>query len=213
MTTTVSFSVGLLKCEIICKKETVLAYRNKELSMDDVVASEEIYKNASKGDVLSNIDFSYLFGNVSKQEALQIILEEGEYKLTTYEIRQQIDMKRTQLVQYIKSNYIQTNGKPYSSTHIDEVLTKCKIKVNPIVSCEHIFKQYRRKIENHITLKAAKGLRTVYTIPYNVYGKIQNSVRPYQMSIEYTDSDVLIDVDIPHSKIEYITNIMNKYNI
>ena len=73
MTTTVSFSVGLLKCEIICKKETVLAYRNKELSMDDVVASEEIYKNASKGDVLSNIDFSYLFGNVSKQEALQII--------------------------------------------------------------------------------------------------------------------------------------------
>ena len=87
------------------------------------------------------------------------------------------------------------------------------MKLNPIVSCEHIFKQYRNKIENYITLKVARGLQTTYTIPYSIYGKIQNRLQPYQTSLEYTDFNVLISVDIPHPKIEYITNIMNKYII
>ena len=213
MTAIVSFSYGNLKCEIICKKETVLAYRNKKLSIDDVLTSDEIYKNASKGNILSVNEFTYIFGNISKQEALQIILKKGNYKLTTYEIRQQLEDKRKQLVHYIKSNYTQANGKSHSYEQIDSVLSKCKVKLNPIVSCEHIFKQYRNKIENYITLKVARGLQTTYTIPYNIYGKIQNMIHPYQINIQYTDSDVVIEVDIPHYKIESITNLMNKYNI
>ena len=64
-----------------------------------------------------------------------------------------------------------------------------------------------------MTLKVARGLRTTYIIPYGVYEKIYNSIQPYQQTIEYTDTDVIMEVDIPHYKIESITNLMNKYNI
>ena len=213
MTTVVSLTINGCKCEILCKKETVLAYRNNKLLIDDVIISDEIYKNASKGNALSFSDFSKMFDKKSKQDALKLILETGIYKLTTNEIREQIKQKRNKLIHYIKSNYVQANGNIYLTEQIDTVLKKCKVKITLKVSCEHIFKQNRRKIENHMVLKVAKGLQTTYTIPYNVFNKVQYIMYPYQTNITYNDNNVVIDINIPHNKVEFITNIMNKYNI
>lgn len=213
MTTVVTLTINNCKCEILCKKETVLAYRNKKLLIDDVLISDEIYKNASRGNVLSSVDFSKIFDKKTKQEALKIILESGNYKLTTNEIREQIKQKRNQLIHYIKSNYVHANGNIYSIEQIDTILTKCNVKINLKVSCEHIFKQNRRKIENYMVLKISKGLQTTYTIPYDIYGKVQNVLYPYQTNITYNDANVVIDINIPNNKIECITNILGKYNI
>jgi len=64
MTTIITFKANNIQCELLCKKETILAYRSGILDINNVVASDTLYTNAKKGNTLSINDFEKIFGKI-----------------------------------------------------------------------------------------------------------------------------------------------------
>jgi len=213
MTTIVTFKANSTQCELLCKKETVLAYRKGTFGINQVVASDTLYKNATKGNALSQEDFIKIFGKIDNQTAIKTILEKGNYKLTTNEYRQKKQDAEHAFILHIRKNYTNPSGAMYSIDQIKTVLKKIKANIDPSMTPANIFQKLKRKMENHLRLKEVANITTTYDIPYNVLGKAQNILRKYQTDMKYEDSFVRITVSLPAFKTEHISVAMQKLGL
>lgn len=76
--------------EIACYKNKAINWRNgieKDLRLSftshisEVLQIDKIFTSASHGDVASNKDLGYYFGDMSKEDIIKRILEKGELQL------------------------------------------------------------------------------------------------------------------------------------
>jgi len=140
--------------EVLCKPESVLKFRGGALSIDKVLISDEIYTNSSKGLKASNQELKNTFNTTNKTEILNIILNKGEYRLTTKELAELTEQKRLAIINYTHTHYIDpVTGKPHPSSRIGEVLKQIKLKVDPYEAPDRQFLKVRQKVNDIIRLK------------------------------------------------------------
>jgi ribosome maturation protein SDO1 len=69
---------GGKKFELACYKNKVINWRNKqETDINEVLQTENIFTNISKGDIANQKDLK-VFGKMSKDEIIMEILNKGE---------------------------------------------------------------------------------------------------------------------------------------
>jgi len=213
MTTIITFKANNIQCELLCKKETILAYRSGILDINNVVASDTLYTNAKKGNTLSMNDFEKIFGKIDNQTAIKLILQKGKYTLTTNEYRKQKQEAIKAFILHLQQNYTNPSGTNYTFEQIENVLKKIKANIDPSISPTNMYKKLKRKIENHIRLKEVTNINTTYMVPYNILGKVQNILQKYQTGIEYDNDVVKISVSLPACKTENISVAMQQLGL
>ena len=133
--------------EILVDCENALDFRRgKEVSLDDVLATDDIFKDVKKGEKASDLEKS--FGTEDVRKISEKIIKEGEVQLTA-EYKSKIrEEKKRRIVSLIARGCINPDtNTPHPPQRIENALEEAKVKIDEFKSAEEqvdvIIKQLR----------------------------------------------------------------------
>jgi len=181
-------------------------------NVSDVLLSEEIYVDQSKGDRANEADLERVFKTSKVAEVAKIILDKGDLQLSTVERKEKVEQRRKEIVNYIHKYYIDPRTKtPHPITRIDNALTEMKVNIDPFVPVE---KQFHEKIEKKlpeiIPIKKCEITGTL-KIPHAFLGSAQGIIKKWCTAgkEEYGAEGVEIEVSIVPGDYDTFCNEMN----
>lgn len=175
--------VKLHGCEILCYKDTVTLYRQGKVSKHNTLMSDTIYKDAQKGNAASNELIQSAFGHTDIPSAIEQILTEGEFSMSTAELRSLKSVAVRAVIGYIKKNYLNPTGdREYTESTIESALNNCKCiaQIDHRKSAEQNFNAIKSRLLGKFMLKPKPG-----SIPWSVslswkqHAKLYAQYKPY----------------------------------
>jgi len=125
--------------EILVDAEKALEFKKgtTSVSVQNILAVNEIFKDARKGDKASPSDIQKAFKTTDVFEAAGQIIRKGDIKITTHMRQQLVEEKRKQLVNLITRNAInpQTNT-PHPPQRIEACLEQARVQIDPFIPAE-----------------------------------------------------------------------------
>jgi rRNA metabolism protein, SBDS family len=144
--------------EVLVKPEEAWEFKNgKSKKIEDVLVSEEIYKDANKGLRAPESALKEFFGTTDPISVAQQIVLKGELQLTAQQRQQMVENTRKQIVNYIARNCVDPKTNlPHPPTRIELALSQVRFAVNPL-----------KPVEEQ-ALEAIKALRTVLPLKTSI---------------------------------------------
>ena len=143
--------------EILCKPDTVSKYRDGIITDKSkvVMTDDTIFKNVKKGNVASEKDITKALGDkMSINDVLELMLQKGDYQMTTKE-RQELNKKRkAQLVSYFHENFLDPKtDKPIPESRIESTLDQIKATINYEIPFNKSAEDIRKNILGVLPIK------------------------------------------------------------
>lgn len=153
--TTARYSVGDEKFEILVKPDLALKFKQgKPVSLSEILVSEEIYSDASKGLRVSEEKLKKVFQTTDPIKVAKVILEKGELLITAEQRRKMIEDKKKQIISLIAKNYVDPKTNlPHPPTRIEQAMAQAKVTVDPFKDAEEQAKVIVEKLRSIIPLK------------------------------------------------------------
>lgn len=125
--------------------------RGKEIEVEEILAVEEIFKDAGKGDKASEEAMMKAFQSTDPVEAAAIIIRKGQVQLTAQQRKEMQEDKRKKIIAKITREAINPQTKlPHPSRRIEIAMEEAKIRVDPFKSVDEqindVLKAIRVKI-------------------------------------------------------------------
>jgi len=137
--------------EILVDPEGALSYRQgDEVDVEKILAVEDIFENASRGDRSSEEDLTRAFETTDVVAIAAKIIKKGESQLTAEQRKRIIENKRKQVVTVIGQNAINPQtGTPHPPTRIERAMEEARVNIDPTKSVEEMV---------NITMKAIRPI-------------------------------------------------------
>jgi ribosome maturation protein SDO1 len=147
--------------------------------LDDLLATTEVFKDARKGDRVSEKEIKEAFGTTDLQKIAEEIIKKGTIQLTTEQRRKAVESKRRQIVEYITKSAInpQTNA-PHTPQRIEKAMEETRITVDPFKSVEEQVTKIIDAIRYKIPIKIEDALLEIIISPQD-YGKCMPLLKGY----------------------------------
>jgi len=157
--------------EVLVDPDGALALkRGDSVNLEDILAVEDIFENASRGDRSPEEDLQKAFGTIEVLPIAQIINRNGEISLTPEQRKQFIENKRRQVIEVIARNAINPQTKtPHPPGRIEQAMTEARVNIDPTKSTDELVK---------ITMKAIRPLIPIRFEEVEVAVKIPASYAP-----------------------------------
>ncbi len=103
----------------------------KDVNFDDLVAVEEVFHDAKKGDRASIDDIEKIFQTRDIREVIKRIILEGEVQITAEQRKEMLEQKKRQIIEYIRRNAIdpRTNA-PHTYARIEAAMEEARVSVD-----------------------------------------------------------------------------------
>ena len=172
------YAHGDLHFEILVDPKMVQEVRNgKKVSLNDLLASEVIFKNAKKGDKAADENVVKVFGTDNLEEVVYFIIKNGEVQLTTEERRDLVEEKKKQIIDYIATNAIDPRtGAPHPPARIEKALGEVKIRIDPFKKSEEQIDAVIHELRVLLPLKFEK-VKVSIKVRADLYGKVINEIK------------------------------------
>jgi len=122
----------------------------KEVDFEQLLAVEEVFKDAKKGERASKEELQKLFGTSDVRVIARKIIIEGEVQITAEQRREMLEQKKKQIIEYIRRNTVDPRtGAPHPPTRIEMALESAKVHID-------IFKPVEAQIKDIV--KALKPI-------------------------------------------------------
>ncbi len=165
--------------ELLVDPELASKVRQGEsVDLDDLLAVQEVFKDAKKGDRASEERIQELFGTNDLTAVAHSIIRDGEIQLTTDQRRSMVEEKRRAIVSFISRNAVDPRtGMPHPPVRVEKAMAEAKSRVDPFESVEN---QVKRVVgELRILLPLRFEVRTIAVkIPAEhtgrAYGHVKN---------------------------------------
>ena len=94
--------------EVLVDPDAALAISRGEFKSDleEVIAAEDVFENASRGDRPAESDVEDVFGTTEPLEIIPEVIQRGEIQITAEQRREMQERKRRQLINRIARNAI-----------------------------------------------------------------------------------------------------------
>lgn len=103
----------------------------KKVSMNDVLAKDEVYSDAKRGFLASDADMQTVFGTTDPGEIAAEIIRKGEVPVTAAHKKMIHDQKLNQIMDFIRINGIDPRTNlPHPQTRIVNAFEEAKIKID-----------------------------------------------------------------------------------
>jgi len=124
--------------EVLVKPEAVqLVREGKPVNLLDVVAIDEVFRDARKGTKAPADKMEEILGTAEPLKAIEILIKKGEIQLTTEQRREMQEQKRRQVVAHIAANAINPQtGAPHPPQRIETAMEEARVTVDPFKSVE-----------------------------------------------------------------------------
>jgi ribosome maturation protein SDO1 len=159
------FSRGGEHFEVLTDPENALRLREGgEIDLDAVLAIEEIFKDASKGQKASDENLKHVFSTTDPAAIAKRIIIEGDLHLTAQQRRKIQEHKRKQVIATIAANAINPQtGLPHPPQRIENALEEAKVNIEPLRSVDE---------QVNVALKAIRPLIPIRFEEVNIAVKV-----------------------------------------
>jgi len=173
--------------------DPVLALKLKEgnssVSIRDVLASNEIYKDARKGDKASETVMQEVFNtNDAEQVAFQII-KKGSVQLTTEQRKQMTEEKRKAIVAIIaREAYNPQTKTPHPPQRIQNAMEEARVSIDPFARAEDQIEKIVQALKPLIPISVER-LKIEVIIPPEYTGKVYGILKHHSLEKEEWDNN------------------------
>ncbi len=150
--------------------------RGKEIELEDILAVEEVFKDAKKGDKASEEAMMKAFNTSDPLEAAALIIKKGQVQLTAQQRKEMQEDKRKKIVATITREAINPQTKlPHPTRRIEIAMEEAKIHVDPFKSVDEQVNIVLKAIRTKIPIRFEK-VKVAIRVPGDYTGKIYNII-------------------------------------
>ncbi len=166
--------------EVLVDCDRALEFKQgKTMDINDIVASDKIYKDSKKGFVAPNEDIKKVFGSDDFYFVTKEIIRKGEIQLTKEyrnKLKEQIKKK---IVDIIHRNAVDSKTKlPHPPQRIENALEEAKVHIDELKSAEEQVQNVLDKLKTIIPIKFVRK-EILIKVPSKYSGKAYSVVKKY----------------------------------
>jgi ribosome maturation protein SDO1 len=167
--------------EIIVNPELALKYKmgllDDTVDITDILESDEIFQNASKGEKAPNEILLHCFETTDSIQIAKIVLTKGELNLTAEQRQEFFEKKRKQIVTLLAKTCINPKTRtPHPPIRIENAMREAKIMVDPSVSAESQLKDIIGELRRVIPI-SMETVKMAVKIPPEFTGKAYGEIK------------------------------------
>jgi ribosome maturation protein SDO1 len=126
--------------EVLVDPDAALAIKRGEFEgdLEDVIAAEDVFEDASRGDRPPEDALEEVFGTTRPLEIIPEVIRQGEIQITAEQRREMQEQKHRQLVNRITRNAVnpQMDDAPHPPERIERALEEAGFQVDPMEPVE-----------------------------------------------------------------------------
>ena len=168
--------------EVLVDPDAALSIKRDEFEgdLEDVIAAEDVFEDASRGDRPAENDLEDVFGTTDPLEIIPEVIKRGEIQITAEQRREMQEQKRKQLVNKITRNAVnpQMDDAPHPPDRIESALEQAGFKVDPMEPVENQIDDALDALRPVIPIRFDEVTVAVH-VPPDYAGSTQAEVRNY----------------------------------
>jgi ribosome maturation protein SDO1 len=122
--------------EVLIDPDAALEIKRDEFDgeLEDVIAAEDVFEDASRGDRPAETDLEDVFGTTEPLEIIPEVIKRGEIQITAEQRREMQEQKRKQLINTIARNAVnpQMDDAPHPPERIERALEEAGFRIDPM---------------------------------------------------------------------------------
>ncbi|PSQ59165.1 MAG: ribosome assembly factor SBDS [Halobacteriales archaeon SW_9_67_25] len=126
--------------EVLVDPDAALAISRGEFEgdLEDVIAAEDVFEDASRGDRPPENALEEVFGTTEPLDVIPEVIRRGEIQITAEQRREMQEQKRKQLINHIARNAVnpQMDDAPHPPDRIESALEETGFRVDPMEPVE-----------------------------------------------------------------------------
>ncbi|HUW66630.1 MAG TPA: ribosome assembly factor SBDS [Candidatus Nanoarchaeia archaeon] len=144
--------------------------RGDDIPIENILAAEEVFENASRGDRPAEQDLDSTFETKDIYEIAKHIILHNEIHLTTEQRKRILDEKKRKIISFIAANAINPQTKtPHPPARIEHAMDEAGVHIDPIKSVDE---------QVNIVMKAIRPVIPIRFEEVNVAVKISKEYAP-----------------------------------
>ncbi len=166
--------------EILVDPDKALEFKKgKPYSIENILAVNQIFKDARKGEKLSNEDLKKGFETTDIFRIATTIIKEGDVQLTTEQRRKMLDAKRIEIASIISRQGVDPKTHiPHPQQRILNAMEQTHLDIDPFRSAADQVPQVINKLQPIIPI-AFEKVTVAVKIPVEIAGKAGHTLREF----------------------------------
>jgi ribosome maturation protein SDO1 len=168
--------------EVLVDPDAALGIKRDEFDgdLEDVIATEDVYENASRGDRPAESDLEDVFGTTEPLEIIPEVIKRGEIQITADQRREMQEQKHKQLVNQIARNAVnpQMDDAPHPPDRIENALEQAGFQVDPMEPVEEQVDDALEALRPVIPIRFDE-VTVAVKVPADYAGSAQAKIRQY----------------------------------
>ncbi len=166
--------------EILVKPQLAFSYQlGKITSVSEVLVTDTIFTDASKGTKPSEEKLRKAFGTTDSNKIANTILKRGTLQLTTEQRRQLIEDKRRQIISFISRQCIDPKTNlPHPPLRIEQAMQQIHYSIDPFKEVEEQAREIIKLLRPIIPLKMEQ-VSVAVRIPPEYVGKVYGTIKGF----------------------------------
>jgi ribosome maturation protein SDO1 len=171
-----------IRFEVLVDPDAALAIKRGEFesNLEDVIAAEDVFENASRGDRPAENDLEEVFDTTDPMEIIPEVIKRGEIQITAEQRREMQARKRKQLINTIARNAVnpQMDDAPHPPERIDSALEEAGFSVDPMEPVENQVDDALDALRPIIPIRFDE-VTVAVKVPPEYAGKAQAQIREF----------------------------------
>lgn len=186
----VKLKKGGKRFEIACYKNKVVAWRSKiEKNLEEVVQTETVFTNVSRGEVAKAVDLKKAFNTEDMTAICVQILEKGEFQLSEKERSTALSSKYTEIAANISTMCINpSTQRPYPVSLVEKAMKDAHVSVKPNRSAKQQALEVIQVLKETIPIERVK-MKIKISMTMSDAKKCKDQIKALFLSIISEDHD------------------------
>ena len=197
---------------LVDPEEAYIIRSGAKEEIGDVLAVDEIFVDASKGEKATESDLMAVFSTTDVGKIAREILKEGELQLTAEQRRRRVEEKKMMVVDRIARISInpQTNT-PHPPRRLEIAMNEAKVHIDPFKSVDELVNETVKAIRAIIPIKIEE-IEIAVKIPAAYTGRIYELKRNFEVVKEewQGDGSFIALVKVPAGMKDELFSFLNR---
>ncbi len=187
--------------EVLVDPDAALELKmGKPISIDKVLITDTIYKDAKKGLRASEEAMLKVFGTTDPRKIAEFIVKNGELPLTAEQRKRLIEQKKKQIIEWISRNCIDARMKtPVPPQRVELAMQQVGVAIDPFKPVEEQVNGIIKALQRVLPLKVAVAVLEVRSPPEYAH-KVKNVIAKMGKVVKESygnDGSLRLQVEVP----------------
>ena len=185
----VRMTKGGKRFEIACYRNKVVNYRQGiETDLSEVLQTERVFANVSKGEFAKSQDLQRIFGTTDEDAIVRLILNKGDLQIGDLERTQQYESMTRDISTWISEHCIHpVTQRPYTIPQIRQAIKAAEYTIHPTRSMKRQYLDCFKKVQSVLSIiRAPMELQLTY--PSTVAEEIQACCQEHSLQVVKTQT-------------------------